>query len=52
MAPYEADAQMAFLINKNIAQIIITEDTDLIVYGCEKVKIFFNLMQFFYIKLY
>jgi exonuclease-1 len=37
VAPYEADAQLAFLSKTNIAQIIITEDSDLIPFGCEKV---------------
>ena len=38
VAPYEADAQLAFLSRSNIAQIVITEDSDLIPFGCEKVK--------------
>ena len=37
VAPYEADAQLAFLNKANIAQLIITEDSDLILFGCEKV---------------
>ena len=37
VAPYEADAQLAFLSKANIAQVIITEDSDLIPFGCEKV---------------
>ena len=37
VAPYEADAQLAFLSKANIAQIIITEDSDLILFGCEKI---------------
>jgi exonuclease-1 len=37
VAPYEADAQLAFLSIANIAQVIITEDSDLIPFGCEKV---------------
>ncbi len=37
VAPYEADAQLAFLSKVNIAQLIITEDSDLIVFGCEKI---------------
>lgn len=39
VAPYEADAQLAFLSKSNIAQLIITEDSDLILFGCEKVNI-------------
>jgi exonuclease-1 len=38
VAPYEADAQLAYLNKINVAQIIITEDSDLILFGCEKVK--------------
>lgn len=37
VAPYEADAQLAFLNMKGLCEYIITEDTDLIVYGCSKV---------------
>lgn len=41
VAPYEADAQLAYLSKINCAQIIITEDSDLILFGCE--KIFYKL---------
>lgn len=34
VAPYEADAQLAYLNNNGICKFIITEDTDLILYGC------------------
>ncbi|KAJ8716289.1 hypothetical protein PYW08_013574 [Mythimna loreyi] len=37
VAPYEADAQLAYLNIKNIAQVVITEDSDLILFGCTKV---------------
>ncbi|KAI8426408.1 hypothetical protein MSG28_005251 [Choristoneura fumiferana] len=37
VAPYEADAQLAYLNVKNIAQLVITEDSDLILFGCTKV---------------
>lgn len=37
VAPYEADAQLAFLSNQDICEFIITEDTDLILYGCKKI---------------
>jgi 5'-3' exonuclease len=53
VAPYEADAQLAFLSKTNIAQIIITDDSDLIVFGCEKVINFnkknlnFDLIKFY-----
>ncbi|KAL2083500.1 hypothetical protein ACEWY4_021273 [Coilia grayii] len=37
VAPYEADAQLAFLNKVGIAQAIITEDSDLLAFGCKKV---------------
>ncbi|KAJ8418300.1 hypothetical protein AAFF_G00140090 [Aldrovandia affinis] len=37
VAPYEADAQLAFLNKAGIAQAIITEDSDLLAFGCKKV---------------
>ncbi|EDO31577.1 predicted protein, partial [Nematostella vectensis] len=37
VAPYEADAQLAYLMKKNIIQAVISEDSDLLVYGCKKV---------------
>ena len=36
IAPYEADAQLAFMFLTNRAQIIITEDSDLMVFGVTK----------------
>jgi 5'-3' exonuclease len=38
VAPYEADAQLMYLTQIGIAHAILTIDTDLIVYGCEKVS--------------
>ncbi|XP_026486952.2 exonuclease 1 [Vanessa tameamea] len=37
VAPYEADAQLAYLNVNNFAQLVITEDSDLILFGCTKV---------------
>eukprot|EP00117_Sycon_ciliatum_P046076 scpid47662/ scgid6228/ Exonuclease 1; Exonuclease I len=37
VAPYEADAQLAFLQQSGVADIIISEDSDLLAYGCHKV---------------
>lgn len=37
VAPYEADAQLAYLMKAGITQFTISEDSDLLVYGCEKV---------------
>ncbi|CAM6088300.1 unnamed protein product [Calypogeia fissa] len=41
VAPYEADAQMAFLAIHGHVDVIITEDSDLIAYGCP--RIFFKM---------
>uniref|UniRef100_A0A803SVQ3 Exonuclease 1 n=1 Tax=Anolis carolinensis TaxID=28377 RepID=A0A803SVQ3_ANOCA len=37
VAPYEADAQLAYLNKTGIVQSIITEDSDLLAFGCKKV---------------
>ncbi|XP_031523620.1 exonuclease 1 [Papio anubis] len=37
VAPYEADAQLAYLNKAGIVQAIITEDSDLLAFGCKKV---------------
>lgn len=37
VAPYEADAQMAYLALNDLVQVVITEDSDLIAYGCPRV---------------
>lgn len=36
VAPYEADAQLAYLYKTNRAQVIITIDSDLLVFGAGK----------------
>ncbi|XP_066596733.1 exonuclease 1 [Prorops nasuta] len=41
VAPYEADAQLAYLSINGFADIVITEDSDLILFGCN--KIFFKM---------
>ena len=43
MAPYEADAQLAYLNKIGVAQIIITEDSDLLLFGCEKVNMLLTI---------
>ncbi|CAK6442183.1 unnamed protein product [Pipistrellus nathusii] len=37
VAPYEADAQLAYLNKAGIVQAIVTEDSDLLAFGCKKV---------------
>jgi hypothetical protein len=37
VAPYEADAQLAFLERRGLVDGIITEDSDLLVFGCRNV---------------
>ncbi|ODM93528.1 Exonuclease 1 [Orchesella cincta] len=41
VAPHEADAQLAYMARKGIADMIITEDSDLVLFGCP--KIFFKM---------
>ena len=36
VAPYEADSQMAYMVKTGIADFAISEDSDLIAYGCPK----------------
>ena len=35
VAPYEADAQLAYLYLTNYVQLVITEDSDLIAFGVD-----------------
>jgi hypothetical protein len=37
VAPYEADSQLAYLSKEEIVDLVITEDSDLVVFGCRKV---------------
>ncbi|XP_050068732.1 exonuclease 1 [Anopheles maculipalpis] len=37
VAPYEADAQLAYLNRVDIAQYVITEDSDLVLFGCNRI---------------
>ncbi|GMT18292.1 hypothetical protein PFISCL1PPCAC_9589, partial [Pristionchus fissidentatus] len=37
VAPYESDAQLAFLTKEKLADVVVTEDSDLIAFGCEKI---------------
>lgn len=38
VAPYESDAQLAFLCESGAADFIITEDSDLVVFGAKTVR--------------
>ena len=38
VAPYEADAQMAYLAINGDVHAVISEDSDLLVYGCPRVR--------------
>ena len=40
VAPYEADAQMTFLAVSKQVDAVITEDSDLIAFGCPRVSFF------------
>ncbi|XP_011501900.1 PREDICTED: exonuclease 1 [Ceratosolen solmsi marchali] len=37
VAPYEADAQLAYLNISGIADVVVTEDSDLTLFGCKKI---------------
>lgn len=39
VAPYEADAQLCMLEREGIVDGIITEDSDLLVFGCKQVSV-------------
>ena len=36
-APFEADAQLAYMANVGVVRYILTEDSDLLVYGAPRV---------------
>lgn len=44
VAPYEADAQLCFLEREGYVDGIITEDSDLLVFGCKKASQVFPLL--------
>ncbi len=37
VAPYEADAQMAYLFREGLVSLVMTEDSDLLAFGCSRV---------------
>ena len=39
VAPYEADSQLAYLSKESLVDLVITEDSDLLVFGCKKVSV-------------
>ena len=39
VAPYEADSQLAYLAKENIVDLVITEDSDLLAFGCKQVDL-------------
>ena len=43
VAPYEADAQLAYLQKENIVDLVITEDSDMLVFGCKRVCACYNI---------
>ena len=43
VAPYEADAQLAYLSRQRIVDLIITEDSDLLAFGARIVLYKYNL---------
>jgi exonuclease-1 len=38
VAPFEADSQLAFMSRQGEVDYVISEDSDLLVFGCERVK--------------
>lgn len=43
VAPYEADAQLAYLNKIGLADYVLTEDSDLVLFGCGKILFKFDL---------
>ena len=37
MAPFEVDAELAYLSTSGHVDVVLTEDSDLLGYGCKKV---------------
>ena len=38
VAPYEADAQITYLVKSGVADFAITEDSDLLPFGCQVIN--------------
>lgn len=43
VAPFEADAQLPYLNKEGYADVVITEDSDLLVFGCTQVLPVFKM---------
>lgn len=52
VAPYEADAQLTYLAVKGIIDAVITEDSDLIPFGCPNVSKLIFILHIFFIITY
>ena len=50
VAPYEADAQCAYLAHQGIVDVVLTEDSDLLAYGCPHVLFKFDGVEADHIK--
>ena len=48
VAPFEADAQLAFLEKNKAIDGVITEDSDLLTFGCSRVNL---SIQYFFFKI-
>ena len=42
VAPYEADAQVSYLVKKGVADFGVSEDSDLLVFGCPRLVVKLN----------
>jgi 5'-3' exonuclease len=51
-APFEADAQLAYLSQNKLVDVVVTQDSDLIVYGCDKVWILIWLFKYSFFRLF
>ena len=39
VAPFEADSELAFLMQNKYIDAVVTEDSDLLAFGCSQVKV-------------
>ena len=56
VAPYEADAQLAWLSRHDVIDVVISEDSDCLAYGCKRVwhprmSVLFHIMHNIVIRL-